>query len=151
MRNIDSYKQLAVSLARATTSYYTTAEQLDKAGNAMDVLANALAIADAAVRSDIECCAHQLRIQADGGYWIYSTTDTCRLRAAMTDSEAATQPFAYNLAEQLELLKCTQRAAEYIRQRGNVFPWRMVDVPDMPGYVRFVDGEGRPVDPGAQA
>ncbi|PZP64210.1 MAG: hypothetical protein DI597_00930 [Pseudoxanthomonas spadix] len=48
-------------------------------------------------------------------------------------------------------LAIVQRAAEYIRKRGNNFPWRMLDVADMPGWVRFVDKEGRPVDPGAQA
>ena len=44
-----------------------------------------------------------------------------------------------------------QRAAAYIRARGNNFGRRMLDVPDMPGYVRFVDREGRPLEEGELA
>lgn len=119
--------------------------------DAQSLIFEAFAIADDTARADIEICAHQLHVPEDGGYWIYSTTDTRRLRSGLTDAEAATQPSAHSFGEALELLACTQRAAAYIRARGNVFPWRMVDVPDMPGYVRFVDAEGRPVDPEVRA
>ncbi|HEY0915710.1 MAG TPA: hypothetical protein VGE22_12635, partial [Solimonas sp.] len=47
-----------------------------------------------------------------------------------------------------EALRIVHRAADYIVLRGNVFPWRMVDVEGRPGWVRFVDKEGRPVAPG---
>lgn len=118
-------------------------------GTSFDMLVNAVRIADEAARTDIECCAHQQQVNGVAGHWIYSITEMRRLRATMTDAEAATQPFASDLAEALDMLDCTQRAARHIEQRGNVFPWRMVDVPDMPGWVRFVDKEGRPVDPGS--
>lgn len=115
---------------------------------AFNLVANAFRIADNAARSDIELYSHQCEVKEDGGYWIYSTTETMRLTATMTDSERRTQPHAATLGEALEALAITIRAADYIRGRGNVFSWRMVDVPDMPGWVRFVDKEGRPVDPG---
>lgn len=131
--------------------FQTMVDAVNRSFDAQSDIYRAFAIADDTARSDIECCAHQQQVHEDGGYWIYSTTDMRRLRATMTDAEAATQPFAINLPEALDMLVSTQRAAEYIRRRGNVFPWRMVDVPDMPGYVRFVDREGRPIDPGTPA
>ena len=115
---------------------------VDAAGrsySAQSLIYQAFAIADDAVRSDIECCARQQKVD---GRWIYSLTETRPLRSSMTDAEAALQPSAVDLTEALAMLETTQRAGEYIRQRGGAFPWRMVDVPAMPGYVRFVAAEG---------
>lgn len=105
-------------------------------------VALAVSIADDSVRSDIEIYAKGQAIPVEhGGYWIYSLTDT----VAVTDSPKVT------LEDAIDCLRLTQRAANYIRERGNVFPWRMIEAAGYPGYVRFVDKEGRPVDPGASA
>ena len=105
-------------------------------------VALAVAIADDSARSDIEIYAKGQAIPAEhGGYWIYSLTET----VAVTESPK------FTLDDALDALRLTQRGAKYIRERGNAFAWRMVDADGYPGYVRFIDKEGRPVDPGAQA
>lgn len=102
----------------------------------------AVAIADDSARSDIEIYAKGQAIPAEhGGYWIYSLTET----VAVSDSPKVT------LEDAIDCLRLTQRAAKYIRERGNAFAWRMVNADGYPGYVRFIDKEGRPVDPGAAA
>ncbi|MGE4334472.1 MAG: hypothetical protein AB7E55_00670 [Pigmentiphaga sp.] len=90
----------------------------------------AIEIADHAARSDIECYARfeQVRPENAARYFIYD------LNPGSVASPAD--------------LAIARRAADYIRHRGNVFPWRMYEVPDRPGWVRFVDKEGRPLPPG---
>ena len=105
-------------------------------------VALAVAIADDSARSDIEIYAKAQAIPAEhGGYWIYSLTEA----VAVTDSPKIT------LEDAMNFLRLTQRAVKYIRERGNAFVWRMVEVDGYPGYVRFIAKEGRPVDPGARA
>lgn len=101
-----------------------------------ETLAKAVCIADGAVRSDIECYAVQKKI--DGG-WIYSTTEAPPLRDALTEEQRRTQQFADTPADALRHLQIVRRAAEYIRERAHMFPWRMVEVEGFPGYVRFVE------------
>lgn len=105
----------------------------------------AVSIADDIVRSDIECFAVCGRIEENGGYPIYSLTETPPVIAEGDPGLVRTHDDA------IEELRVVQRAAKYIRERGNVFDWRMVDVEGYPGYVRFIDKEGRPIDPGAPA
>ena len=120
-------------------------------GTAFDMLVNAVRMADETARSDIEIYADWRQVKEDGGYSIYSTTEMVRLTPTLTDAEKRTFPHVATMADALEQLAIVQRAVRHIDHRGNVFPWRMVAVPNMPGWVRFVDQEGRPVDPGAQA
>jgi hypothetical protein len=96
----------------------------------------AVAIADDAARSDIEIYAAWKQVGTENGargYPIYSLTE---IKSPSTPGEDA--------ASVMRGLSIAQRAAVYIRERGNNVPWRMLDVPDMPGWVRFVDAEGRP-------
>lgn len=108
------------------------------------VIELAIAIADDVARADIESFALAKFHEEDGGWWSYSTTETVKPRAV---PGFAADP----MHDPLRDLADVQRAARYIRVRGNNFPWRMVDVDGEPGYVRFIDKEGRPVDPGALA
>lgn len=105
----------------------------------------AFEIADNAARSDIECFAFGRHIPGDGSYWIYSLTETTPVCDGGEDGPKVTHD------EAIDDLRIVQRAARYIRERGNIFPWRMVEVDGHPGFVRFVDKEGRPVDPGVPA
>lgn len=109
------------------------ADQLNLGATALQL---AVAIADDAAREDIESFAVLRRVEANGGYYVYSLTEANMLCQSPEDA-------------QIELA-IVQRAAGYIRARGNVFPWRMIDADGFPGCVRFVDPEGRPVDPGAR-
>lgn len=102
----------------------------------------AVAIADDAARSDIELYANARAIPMEhGGYWIYSLTET----QPVSESPKVTLDHA------IDSLRITQRAAKYIRERGNAFAWRMVEAEGYPGCVRFINNDGRPVDPGASA
>lgn len=93
----------------------------------------AFEIADTEARSVIEIYAKGYRVAVAPGareFYVYSITEL--------------SPDEETPVEAMESLRQVQRAAEYIRQRGNVFPWRMVDDEQHPGCVRFVDKEGRP-------
>lgn len=102
-----------------------------------EVLAMAITIADESTRSDIECHALSRWHGDQGGWMSFSTTE---LVTAGSGPEATHQA--------MQDLALVQRAANYIRARGNNFPWRMIEVPDEPGCIRFIDKEGRPIDPG---
>ena len=124
--------------------------QSDYAAARRQELADAIAIE--AVRSDIEIYAKTQHIAENGGYWIYSLAEPVPLLETIPKGKArSTAQFVHTEEEAAHGLIVTQRAAEFIRLRGNVFPWRMIDAEGHPGYVRFVDREGRPVDPGVVA
>jgi hypothetical protein len=99
-------------------------------------------IADATVRSDIESFAKTERIHSQyaAAFLAYSLTEPVEI---CTDG---TGPMVTE-EDSVEWLRIVQRAATYITQRGNVFPWRLVGVPGRPGWVQFVDKEGRPAAP----
>ncbi len=107
------------------------------------VLNLALAIADDAARSDIECYAlsEQIRPAHAAAFPAYSLID-----AVPVCTDGSGPKVTAEDAE--DWLRIVHRAADYIVQRGNVFPWRMVDVDGRPGWVRFVDKEGRPMPAG---
>lgn len=106
------------------------------------------AIAIDAVRSDIECYAKAKAISENGCYFIYSIAEPVPVRESIPANERINAQFVDSAEAAARDLIVVQRAAEFIRLRGNVFPWRMIDAEGHPGYVRFVDAEGRPVDPG---
>lgn len=105
----------------------------------------ALSIADDTVRAEIECYAvcEEIRPAHAAAYPAYSLIDAMAVCADGSGPKVTAED-----AE--EALRIVHRAADYIVQRGNVFPWRMVDVEGRPGWVRFVDKEGRPMPPGAR-
>lgn len=84
------------------------------------LVALAIAVADATVRSDIESYAVMVGQEEDGS-WIYDTRRTC--------------------ADSSEDLAYVTRAVAYIDARGDAFPWRLKRYIDAPHLVRF---EGKP-------
>ena len=107
------------------------------------ILNHALVIADGAVRSDIECYAKGVSVPVEHGqgFWAYSLTETIPLRQTIPAAKRSGAQFVHTLEEAAENLRIAQRAAAYIRLRGEAWSWRMVDVDGMPGYVRFVSKE----------
>lgn len=99
----------------------------------MACVALAVAIADDIVRSNIESFAVCGRVEENGGYTIYSLTETPPVIAVGDPGLVRTHDDA------IEELRIVQQAAKYIRERGDVFDWRMVDVEGRPGYVRFLE------------
>ncbi|MCA0368345.1 MAG: hypothetical protein LCH57_09845 [Proteobacteria bacterium] len=94
--------------------------------HSMTVLNTALCIADESARSDIECNAKW--IPHPDGDVVYD------LRFPMITG-------ATDAAQNAHAVSTATRAAKYIEQRGDVFPWRMVHVDGAPHLVRFVDKE----------
>ena len=90
-------------------------------------LLNAFAIADGAARSDVELYAKG-RMHPDG-FPIYD------LREAECTGGVSTE------AERLVWAQTAQRAAAYIRLRGDVWPWVMLAVDGEQNLVRFVEKE----------
>lgn len=88
----------------------------------MTMQALAQAIADNAARSDIEIFAFGYR--DDAGNLVFD----------LTKPEGWTQSTPEGNAHAIEQ---AQRAARYIELRGDVFPWRMVHVGNVPHLVRF--------------
>lgn len=80
----------------------------------------ALQIADDCVRSEVECYAY--RTEIDGERFL----DTSRAG----DDEVAE-----------ECLKAVRRALDYIRLRGDAFPWHLKRSLGAPHLVKFVDKE----------
>ena len=80
------------------------------------LVAQAFAIADATVRSDVESYAVMVGSEEDGS-WIYDTRRTC--------------------GDTPEDLEYVTRAVAYIDARGDVFPWRLKRYIDAPHLVRF--------------
>ena len=109
----------------------------------MRTLNHALVIADGAVRSDIECYAKAISVPAEHGqgFWAYSLTETLPLRESIPASKRSGAQFVHTLEEAAENLRIVQRAAAYIRLRGELWAWDMVEVDGMPGHVRFVPRE----------
>ena len=87
-----------------------------------DLNSLAVAIADAAVRSDIECFAHVF-VDTDG-HDAYDLNRTQEAGKTDPESEAFAQHQVIN-------------AALYIDRRGDVFPWRMLRCVSAPHLVRF--------------
>lgn len=83
----------------------------------------ALAIADAAVRTDIEVFARQQNIE---GLTFHDLT--------CADDPRSPEAMGY-----------IQRATAYIEARGDVFPWRLVRHISAPNLVCFRDKEARDV------
>ena len=102
------------------------------------VLNLALSIADDTVRTEIECYAvcEEIRPAHAAAFPAYSLIDA---RPICTNASGP----KVTAEDADEALRIVHRAADYIVLRGNVFPWRMVDVEGRPGWVRFVDKEGR--------
>ncbi len=104
----------------------------------------AIAIADEAARCDVEIYGRATKVDENGGYTVFSTTELGDFgRGSLNDTHA----------DALEALAKCQRAVAYIWLRGNNFPWRLIEADQQrfPGCVRFVDKEGRPVGRGEQA
>lgn len=102
-------------------------------------------IADATVRSEVECYARTewLAPANAAGYPIYSLQQPNDTHMVSDGHGPLVTP-----DEVAEDLAIVQRAARYIRARGNALPWRMLEVDGRPGWVRFVDKEGRPLRSG---
>ncbi|WP_411832297.1 hypothetical protein [Pseudoxanthomonas mexicana] len=106
------------------TDWKTRREQMKALG--MQVLWNALQIADDAVRSDVELYAKG--IAHSKGFTVYDLT-----RA---------EPFgAESEEEQQRCVDKALRAARYIDLRGDIFPWHMVRVDGAGHMVRFINKE----------
>lgn len=91
--------------------------------DSMRTLNCALDIADGSCRADVECYAHcQAR---EGGGDLYDLTRPASTHASETEETMAAQ------------VRIAQRAADHIRARGDVFPWRMCEVPGAPHLVWF--------------
>ena len=90
----------------------------------MTMQALAQTIADHAARSDIEIFAFGYR--DDAGNLVFDITKP----EGWTESTPEGDSLAVEHA---------QRAAQYIKLRGDVFPWRMVHVGNAPHLVRFED------------
>ena len=84
------------------------------------LVALAIAIADATVRSDIESFA-VMAGQEEDGTWFY---DTCRTSSDDPDD-----------------LVWVTRAVAYIDARGDAFPWQLKRYIDAPHLVRFEEKE----------
>lgn len=89
--------------------------------HSMQVLNLALRIADANVRSDIECYAYW---KEHGRHNLYDTSKPC-------EDEKATP------AERAEHLQLATDALRYIELRGDAFPWRLVRDGSFPNIVHF--------------
>lgn len=103
------------------------------------VLALAIKIADDSARSEVELYAKSEWVSPEpdaAKYPIYSITESVPVNDGLFSQEITHE-------DAIRGLQIVQRAANYIRSRGNVFPWRMIEVDGRPGYVRFVDREGR--------
>lgn len=95
-----------------------TAEDVLKLLRGDRLVALAIAIADSSARSDIEISAYRESLQLP----VYDLT----------------RP-----ADDEEDVQVAQRAARYIRERGDVWPWQMVEVDGNPNRVRFVDRDSK--------
>lgn len=133
---------LALTPPPGVTEILADAVNADHA--ALALATAAFAIADDSVRNDIEFFALQRRVKNSGraDFTVYSITQPVPANANGSEP---------TMANAMHDLAIVQRAAAYIRARGNNFGRRMLDVPDMPGYVRFVDREGRPLEEGEPA
>ena len=100
-----------------------TAEDVLKLLQGDRLVALAIAIADSSARSDIEISAYQESLQLP----VYDLT----------------RP-----ADDEEDVQVAQRAARYIRERGDVWPWQMVEVDGNPNRVRFVERDEKTADDG---
>lgn len=84
----------------------------------------ALSVADGAARADVECYAQVSR--HPDGFDVYDLTQPqCTAADAKQDRDEAVQ--------------IAKRAAMYIRERGDVFPWQMLPVDGAQHLVRFMD------------
>lgn len=100
-----------------------TAEDVLKLLQGDRLVALAIAIADHTARSDIEIYAQHSGMESA----VYDLT-------APADDEAD--------------VTIAQRAARYIHERGDVWPWQMVEVDGNPNRVRFVDRDSKTADDG---
>lgn len=119
---------------------------VDLKAQGAQILNHALVIADGAVRSDIECCAKLALVPAEHGqgFWAYSLTETIPLWKSIPEAKRGDTQCVNSLEDAADNLRIVQRAAAYIRLRGEAWSWQMVDVEGMPGYVRFVSREQPP-------
>lgn len=120
-------------------------EALAMHSEAQTVAALAVAIADDIARSDIESFAVCGRVEENGGFTIYSLTETPPVIAGGDPGLVRTHDDA------IEELRVVQRAAKYIRERGDVFDFHMIDAPGHPGYVRFIEKADGTAEPGEGA
>lgn len=95
----------------------------------MRTMNGALSIADDWCRADIECYAHGELRAVDGAagaeVTVYDLTRPSSTHPSETEETLALQ------------VKIAQRAAEYIRGRGDVFAWRMREIEGEPHLVWF--------------
>ncbi|MFC3716829.1 hypothetical protein ACFONC_11770 [Luteimonas soli] len=89
--------------------------------HSMQVLNLALRIADASVRTEIECWAFW---KEHGHHNVYDTSKPCQDEKATPEDNAAR-------------LKAVADALLYIDLRGDAFPWRLVRDPSFPNIVHF--------------
>ena len=94
----------------------------DTKKHSMQVLNLALVIADGACRADVEC------------YALGDDQRPMRYDLTRADDQGRLSP-----EEQLEAVAIAQRAAKYIRLRGDAFPWVMHTDPVYDGIVWFED------------